>query len=78
MKELVIVLLGLLLGGGASLLPTAGRRWLVVAGGAVVLGALWSRLMGEAELLALWDTAQALVAAAAGLLAAPRLRPAPA
>ncbi len=63
MQELVVIAAGLLLGAAAAPLPSRTARVLVIVVGAIVIGTLWSRIVGEAEVLALWDSAQALAAA---------------
>ena len=68
MKELVVIIAGLLLGAGAAGLSTRSMQLGVLIVGAVVVGTAWSRIVGEHELLALWDITQALVAGAAGLV----------
>lgn len=67
MQELVVIVAGLVLGLAAGRIASTRLRVAAVAVGAVAVGSAWSRIVGEAEALALWDSTQALVAAVAGL-----------
>jgi hypothetical protein len=73
LKEIVVILAGVALGAGAAQIDAVARRAIVVVVGAVVIGTAWSRIVGEHELLALWDIAQALVAAVATVVLVRRL-----
>lgn len=76
MNEIVVILAGCLLGAGATQIASRRLRIAAVVLGAVVLGTAWSRLVGEHELLALWDSAQALAGALAAIaLLGARRRP---
>ena len=67
MQELVVIVAGLVLGLAAARIASTRLRVAAVVVAAVVVGSTWSRIAGEAEALALWDSAQALLAAVAGL-----------
>jgi hypothetical protein len=66
-QEIVVIVAGLALGAGATRVAAPRLRAAVIVIGAVVLGTAWSRIVGEAEALALWDITQALVAALAAV-----------
>ena len=67
MQEVVVIVLGLVLGAAAGRIRSRTWRGIIVVTGAAVIGTAWSRIVGEAKALALWDMTQALVAAVAGL-----------